>query len=225
VLVLVLDTATPAITAALADVGDREIQLRAQRVTVDGRAHGELLAPSIEAVLGEAGVKPSDLSAIVAGVGPGPFTGLRAGLVTAATMSCALGIPAYGVCTLDALAAATTGTVLVATDARRREVYWAVYRDGLSGTQPRVEKPADVAIAIAAEGVLLGVGEGSERYAEVLGVSAGAPTYPPPIEFARLAAGRVRAKVPSEPLTPLYLRRPDAAEPASRKPALAVGER
>jgi hypothetical protein len=56
-------------------------------------------------------------------------------------------------------------------------------------------------------------------------VSAGAPTYPPPIEFARLEADRVRSKAPSEPLTPLYLRRPDAVEPASRKPALAAGER
>ncbi len=224
-LVLVLDTATPAITAALADVGESEIRLRAQRVTVDGRAHGELLAPSIDAVLDEAGVRPQDLSAIVAGVGPGPFTGLRAGLVTAATMSGALGIPAYGVCTLDALGAATTGTVVVATDARRREVYWAVYRDGLAGTQPKVSKPADVAIAVAVEGVLLGVGEGAEKYAELLGVSPQAPTYPPPIEFARLAAARVRDKAPSEPLTPLYLRRPDAVEPASRKPALAAGER
>jgi tRNA A37 threonylcarbamoyladenosine modification protein TsaB len=113
----------------------------------------------------------------------------------------------------------------VATDARRREVYWAVYRDGLPGTTPNVAKPADVAIAIAAEGVLLGVGEGAEKYADLLGVSAGAPMYPPPIELARLAAGRVRGKAPSEPLTPLYLRRPDAVEPASRKPALAAGER
>ncbi|GIH04357.1 tRNA (adenosine(37)-N6)-threonylcarbamoyltransferase complex dimerization subunit type 1 TsaB [Rhizocola hellebori] len=224
-LVLVLDTATPAITAAVADLGDGGIELRAQRVTVDGRAHGELLAPSIDAVLTEAGVKPFDLSAIVVGVGPGPFTGLRAGLVTAATMSSALGIPAYGVCTLDALGAATVGTVLVATDARRREIYWAVYRDGLPGTPPKVAKPAEVAIAIASEGVLRAVGEGAEKYAELLGVSAEAPSFPPPIEFARLAADRVRAKAPSEPLTPLYLRRPDAVEPATRKPALAAGER
>ena len=224
-LVLVLDTATPAITAALADVGDSDVQLRAQRVTVDGRAHGELLAPSIDAVLAQAGVRPQDLSAIVAGVGPGPFTGLRAGLVTAATMSSALGIPAYGVATLDALGAATTGTVLVATDARRREVYWAVYRDGSPAYPPKVSKPADVATAIAGAGVLLGVGEGAEKYADLLGVSAGEPSYPPPIEFARLAADWVRAKAPSEPLTPLYLRRPDAVEPVARKPALAVGER
>jgi tRNA threonylcarbamoyl adenosine modification protein YeaZ len=225
VLVLVLDTATPAITAALADVGDSDIQLRAQQVTVDGRAHGELLAPSIDAVLEQAGVRPHDLSAIVAGVGPGPFTGLRAGLVTAATMSSALGIPAYGVVTLDALGAATSGTVLVATDARRREIYWAVYRDGSAAYPPKVSKPADVAIAIAEQGVLHGVGEGAAKYADVLGVSAGSPSYPPALEFARLAADRVRAKAPGEALTPLYLRRPDAVEPASRKPALAAGER
>ncbi len=224
-LVLVLDTATPAITAALADVGDTGVGLLAQRVTVDGRAHGELLAPSIDAVLREAGVQPRDLSAIVAGVGPGPFTGLRAGLVTAATMSSVLGIATYGVCTLDALGAATSGSVLVATDARRKEIYWAVYRDSRPVTAPAVGKPADVAVEVGAHGVLLGVGEGAGKYASLLGIGTAEPVYPPPIEHARLAADRLRAKAPSEPLTPLYLRRPDAVEPTERKPVLAAGER
>lgn len=224
-LVLVLDTATPAITAALAEVDRDGVRIRAALVIVDGRAHGELLAPSINTVLTEAGVKPRDLGAVVAGVGPGPFTGLRAGLVTAATMGSALGIPTYGVCTLDALGAATTGNVVVATDARRREVYWAIYRSGSPGTPPMVEKPADLAVKLSAEGIVAGVGEGSQKYADVLGVAPGDPLYPPPIEIARLAAGRVLAKAPGEPLTPLYLRRPDAVEPATRKPALAAGER
>ncbi len=98
-MLLALDSATPAVTVALAD-GDR---LLAERTTVDARRHGELLAPAIAAVLAEAGVDRSDLTAIAVGVGPGPFTGLRVGLVTARTLGAVLGIPVLGVCTLDVL--------------------------------------------------------------------------------------------------------------------------
>ena len=105
VLVLALDTSTPASTAALVEVTADGMKGVAERRTVDPRAHGELLAPEIAAVLAEAGVRPRDLAAIVAGLGPGPFTGLRVGLATAASMGQALGIPTYGVCSLDAWAA------------------------------------------------------------------------------------------------------------------------
>src|SRR2546423_3952458 len=121
VLIVVVDSATPAITAALAEVTDADTRVLAHRVTVDARAHGELLAPAIEAVLHESGVRPRELGAVVAGVGPGPFTGLRVGLVTAAALADSLAIPAYGVGTLDAIGWATTGRVLVATHARRQE--------------------------------------------------------------------------------------------------------
>src|SRR6185312_13975554 len=117
------DSATPAITAAVARVSaGPDVSVLAERVTEDARSHGELLAPSVAAVLSESGHRATDLGAIVAGVGPGPFTGLRVGLVTAAALADTLGIPAYGVCTLDAIGAdAGPGRVLVATDARRRE--------------------------------------------------------------------------------------------------------
>ncbi len=215
-LVLVIDTATPAVTAALAEVTADGVELRAERVTIDGRAHGELLAPQIAAVLAEAAATPRDLAAIVAGTGPGPFTGLRVGLVTAAGLRDALEIPAYGVCTLDALAYGTAGRLLVATDARRREVYWAEYLDGVRVSGPAVDAPA--AVRTSAD---LAVGEGAERYADVLGLPAGEPRYPPAAALVALAADRVRAKAPDEPLTPRYLRRPDAVVPAGRKPALA----
>ncbi|HEY1485211.1 MAG TPA: tRNA (adenosine(37)-N6)-threonylcarbamoyltransferase complex dimerization subunit type 1 TsaB, partial [Micromonosporaceae bacterium] len=144
-LVVVLDSATPAITAAAVEVAvDGAVTVLASRVSIDARAHGELLAPSIAAVLSEVGKAPADLDAIVVGVGPGPFTGLRVGLVTAASLSDALGIPAYGVCSLDGIGASTSGHVLVATDARRREVYWAIYHDGVRATEPSVTKPADI---------------------------------------------------------------------------------
>jgi tRNA threonylcarbamoyl adenosine modification protein YeaZ len=213
VLLLALDTATPAISAALAEVGGGpQARIIAQRVTIDAKAHAERLAPEIDQILGEGGVKPGDLAAIVAGVGPGPFTGLRVGLMTAATLGSTLGIPTYGVCTLDALGAATTGRALVATDARRREVYWAIYADGRRITDPAVNKPAEVAPIVAKERVLQGVGEGAQRYAGLLGVTPGEPVYPPLELLVALAAERVQGKEKSETLAPLYLRRPDAVE-------------
>jgi tRNA threonylcarbamoyl adenosine modification protein YeaZ len=291
VLVLSLDTATPASTAALVEVTPETITGVAERRTVDARAHGEKLAPEIAAALAEAGVRAAELGAIVAGVGPGPFTGLRVGLATAASMGQALGIPTYGVCSLDALGrAAGPGRVLVATDARRREVYHATYLDGVRLIGPDVAKPVDVARAIAraiavhaaaeisesevveavsslagADGArlaatiaredasetaaaiarvgraleeLAGVdavnaaarvtglvdraaGEGALKYAEVFGVPVEEHLlYPPGAALVALAAPRIRAAAPSEPLTPLYLRRPDAVEPAGRKPVL-----
>lgn len=219
-LVLIVDTATPAITAALVEIAPSSVKLLAERVTIDGRAHGEQLAPQIDAVLSDAGAKPRDLTAIVAGLGPGPFTGLRVGLVTAAVMSDALGIPTYGVCSLDGLGAYSGAVpLLVATDARRREVYWAVYREGARLHGPSVDTPAAVAVKASQFGAVSAVGEGAVRYAEQLGLAvAPGSAYPSALELARAAADRVRATAPSEPLQPLYLRRPDAVEPAARKP-------
>lgn len=212
--VLVIDTATPAVTAAVVSIDGHGVTPLAEHSSVDERAHGELLAPAITAVLAEAGIGPRDLTAIVAGVGPGPFTGLRVGLATAVAMGQALAIPTYGVCSLDALGCAVPATVLVATDARRREIYWAVYRDGVAVTPPAVERPAQVAEQLADHGVAAALGDGAHRYASVLPIPIlDEPRYPPARTLARLAADRVRGRAPSEPLTPLYLRRPDAAEP------------
>ncbi|ROO51811.1 tRNA threonylcarbamoyl adenosine modification protein YeaZ [Micromonospora sp. Llam0] len=235
-LVLVLDSSTPAVTAALAEITD-DVRLLASRRTVDARAHGELLSPQIAACLAESGAAAADLTAVVAGLGPGPFTGLRAGLVTAASMAHALDIPTYGVNSLDALGHAATvlagstgaagsdaapGPVLAATDARRREIYWAVYAaGGRRLTDPAVGAPAAVAEALPGLGVATAVGDGALRYAELLGVAVRPePRYPDALPLARLAADRVRTAAPTEPLTPCYLRRPDAVAAAGRKPVL-----
>lgn len=212
---MVVDTATAAVTAALARVGD-DVTLLAERVTVDPRGAGELLAPQITAVLAEAGATAGDLAAVVAGVGPGPFTGLRAGLVTAAALGHALAIPVYGVCTLDAIGLGLTGRALVATDARRKEIYWATYADGQRIAGPDVAKPA----AVALDGIERAAGDGAEKYADVLRLPVDGPRHPPALALAALAADRVRAEAPGETLTPLYLRRPDAVQPGERKPAL-----
>ncbi|MGH3731194.1 MAG: tRNA (adenosine(37)-N6)-threonylcarbamoyltransferase complex dimerization subunit type 1 TsaB [Micromonosporaceae bacterium] len=221
--VLVVDTATPAVTAALVDLTDSDVTVAAVRTTINPRAHGELLTPSIDTVLAEAGAAPRGLTAIVAGVGPGPYTGLRVGLVTATAMGQALGVPTYGVCSLDGIGAASTapGTVVAATDARRREIYWRGYESGAPITDPAVDRPDVVAERLPALGVGLVVGEGAHRYPDVLGVPvADQPLYPDPGTLARIAAERVRTAAPSEALTPLYLRRPDAVEPGARKPVL-----
>ncbi|MEU1604285.1 tRNA (adenosine(37)-N6)-threonylcarbamoyltransferase complex dimerization subunit type 1 TsaB [Micromonospora matsumotoense] len=239
-LVLVVDSSTPAVTAALVEVTADGVAVRAHRCTVDARAHGELLAPQIEAVLAEVGARPGDLGAIVSGLGPGPFTGLRVGLVTAAAMGQVLGIPTYGVCSLDGIghpsAAGTTGNaplreqgtparderVLVAADARRKEVYWAVYDDvGQRIAGPAVDAPAVAAARARELAVTAAVGDGAHRYADVLGLPLrGEPRYPAVFALATLAAERIRAGAPGETLTPLYLRRPDAVAATSRKSVL-----
>jgi tRNA threonylcarbamoyl adenosine modification protein YeaZ len=212
--VLVLDTATPAVTAAVVRVTAGGVEPLSVRVASDARRHGELLAPAVEAVLAAAGLAVADLAAVVAGVGPGPFTGLRVGLVTAAVLADVAGIPAYGVCSLDGVAVAGH-RLLVATDARRREVYWAAYHDGVRVAGPEVSRPADVPVGTL--GVTAMAGGGARAYADVLGLPLVGPDGPDPVALARVGADRVLAGAPAEPLTPLYLRRPDAAEPGRPK--------
>src|SRR5690606_17284586 len=106
--VLAIDTATAATAVALVSLApDGPHEVLAQHRHVDPRAHAEVLAPLVDRILGQAGLQAADLTAIVAGDGPGPFTGLRVGLATAAAMAQALAIPACGVCSLDRIGAAT----------------------------------------------------------------------------------------------------------------------
>jgi tRNA threonylcarbamoyl adenosine modification protein YeaZ len=211
VLLLAFDTATPAVTVAVHD-GTRVL---AQAATVDARRQGELLAPYIEKVLAEAGADRAALTAVVAGAGPGPYTGLRTGLVTARVLASALGIPAYGICTLDVIAADAAAVAgrpfLVATDARRGEVYWARYSaagERLSG--PGVAAPASLPAGLPT------AGEGPALYPGLLGDPI-APRYPAAATLADLAAKRLAAGAPLARPDPLYLRRPDARVPGPPK--------
>jgi tRNA A37 threonylcarbamoyladenosine modification protein TsaB len=108
----------------------------------------------------------------------------------------------------------------VAGDARRREVYWAVYHGSARLSGPAVDKPDLVAVRAAEEGVTRAAGAGAELYAETLGLPLLSARYPSVLALVELAADRIRGAAPSESLTPLYLRRPDAVEPAARKPFL-----
>jgi tRNA threonylcarbamoyl adenosine modification protein YeaZ len=201
VTVLAIDTATPAVTAGVARRSDDGgVAVLAERVTVDARAHAEQLTPNVLAALADTGLTVGDLNAVVVGCGPGPFTGLRVGMATAAAYGHALDIPVRGVCSLDAIGVDTTGDALVVTDARRREVYWARYRDGVRVYGPTVSAPADVPTDVDAVA-------GSPDHAARFDLPRLAPVYP-------TASGLVRA-VPDwsaepSPLVPMYLRRPDA---------------
>lgn len=130
-LLLAVDTATPAVTVALHD----GVSVLAAESQVDARRHGELLLPAVDRVLDRAGLALGAVTDLVVGVGPGPYTGLRVGLVTAAAFGSTLGVPVHGLCTLDGLAYAAQldGPFVVATDARRKEVYWARYADSVRG--------------------------------------------------------------------------------------------
>jgi tRNA threonylcarbamoyl adenosine modification protein YeaZ len=191
--VLAIDTATHAVIAAVVRRdGAGRIEVLAQRITVDAHAHAEQLTPNIVAAVADAGLTMGDIDVVVVGCGPGPFTGLRIGMATAAAFGHALGIPVYGVCSLDAIGGQTTGEVLVVTDARRREVYWARYRDGARTDGPGVG-------AMSALGV-----DGAELVVDAQPSPAGL-----------LAAVGDWSAEPL-PLVPLYLRRPDAKTLAER---------
>lgn len=215
-MLLAFDTATPLVTVALHDGEDVVVELTSERAM----KHGEQLAPLIAEALDRVGVVRQDLTAIAVGVGPGPFTGLRVGLVTARTLAFVLEIPVYGVCTLDVLAieAVATGTVdtdfVVATDARRKEVYLSSYdTDGVRLGGPVVDRPATLATGLWV------VGEGGTLYPEAFPNTVG-PLRPSAGWLAR-AVVEERAEL-LDP-DPLYLRRPDAVEPPRPKRVLRDG--
>jgi tRNA threonylcarbamoyladenosine biosynthesis protein TsaB len=212
VLLLAFDTATPAVTAAVHD-GERVL---AETTTVDARRHGELLMPSITWVLGQAGVTMRDVTGIAVGTGPGPYTGLRVGLVTARVLGASLGVPVHGVCTLDAIAcqavsAAAGREFLVATDARRKEVYWARY----SPAGDRLTEPA-VGPASGLDPAVPAAGEGPRLYPAAFGAPI-EPRYPTASWLAVFSSVRSMAGVELPGPDPLYLRKPDARVPGPPK--------
>lgn len=212
VLLLAFDTATPAVTVALHDGAS----VIAEESAVDARRHGELLAVSIDKVLHSVGASRGDLTGVAVGTGPGPYTGLRAGLVTARVLASALAIRIDGICSLDviasqALAEAGGAEFLVATDARRKELYWASY----SGTGNRTHGPS-VSLPAGLPAGLPIAGEGPAIYPELADRRV-EPRFPSAAALASIAARRLAAGEPPLPAEPLYLRRPDAREPGRPK--------
>lgn len=229
-LVLAVDTSTPFVTAGVcrlvsAHDGGPRVETLGARVTEDARAHAELLTPHILDCLTAAGLGPGDLDAVVVGTGPGPFTGLRVGMATAAAFADALDRPVHGVCSLDGLAATARaagadGDLVVVTDARRREAYHARYSaDGARVSGPAVGAAAGIDIAGADH--LVG---DPVRLAELPGDAAHAVTVPAPdpAGLVTVAAPDLLAAATPAPLEPLYLRRPDAVPPRRREPSTAL---
>jgi tRNA threonylcarbamoyl adenosine modification protein YeaZ len=213
VLVLGFDTATPAVSVALHD-GERIIS---EASALDARRHSELLAPMIAKVMADVGASRADLTAVAVGVGPGPYTGLRVGLVTARVLGSVLGLPVSGVCSLDVIAASAASAslgreFLVATDARRKEVYWARY----DAAGRRVAGPyVGPASSIPDAADLPVAGAGGPLYPEAFGEMTG-PAYPDAGTLCGLVA-RPGGQFPLLAPEPLYLRHPDARVPGPPK--------
>ncbi|MEJ8280275.1 tRNA (adenosine(37)-N6)-threonylcarbamoyltransferase complex dimerization subunit type 1 TsaB [Pseudonocardia spirodelae] len=234
-LVLALDTATTVVTAGLVDLPDSGVPRTLAARAHDGRRHGELLMPAVRALCAEAGHGLAGVGAVVVGAGPGPFTGLRVGIASAAALGHALDVPVHGVVTHDALAWSAGGTrtdaargvhagnLLVVTDARRREVYWAAYDAAdpadarsvrrLSG--PAVEAPESLAARL--DELAVGTVIGDPAFADRLGREIAGPGAPGPDALVGVAAADLLAGRAPAPVEPLYLRRPDAVEPTGRK--------
>ncbi|MDO4918734.1 tRNA (adenosine(37)-N6)-threonylcarbamoyltransferase complex dimerization subunit type 1 TsaB [Kocuria sp.] len=220
-LVLTLDSASIASVAL-----SRDGEVLREFATPDTRSHAEALAPAVRDLMAAEGITGSQLDGILVGTGPGPFTGLRAGLVTARALAFAWELPVHGLCSLDAVAHRVAQDApgnrpefVVATDARRRELYWRVYRavtdrDGVLAVptgEPRVG-PAEDVPALPCHG------PGAALYPDRLAqpVQAGAHLQPTAADLARAAwALTRRGHELSTDTSPLYLRDSDAQVPAA----------
>jgi tRNA threonylcarbamoyladenosine biosynthesis protein TsaB len=172
--------------------------------------HGELTVQMIHYVLAEAQVLPEEVSDIVVGVGPGPYTGLRVGIACAKVFGFARNIPVHGICSLDAVARDFGKPCVVVTNARRKELYWAEYSDRRVG-EPQVSLPSDLAVAFPNAQF---VGPGVDLYPEVIsGQVLG-------LRAAALADLFLSGTAHLVPVTPMYLRAPDAVEPGQPKSVL-----
>ena len=196
---LALDTST-VVNVGLAK-GD---EVLGTATVADQMAHVEQLMPLVSECLDAAGVAVGNLGKLIVGVGPGPFTGLRVGVATAHVLSYLLGLKLRGVCSLDVLAAQfaaeSSGEFIVATDARRREVYWAQYSPGgVRIGDPRVSRPSDVPR-------LPVIGTAADLYPDQLQAVPGPRSLDPGVLVTR------GPTLPNAGHEPLYLRHPDATE-------------
>jgi tRNA threonylcarbamoyladenosine biosynthesis protein TsaB len=227
--ILAIETATACVACALwSDEGPV-----ASFTLSAGQRHAEMLVPAIDELRMRAGWSVADLGGVVVDVGPGLFTGLRVGIATANTIATARGIPALGVTSLEVLAhphRRRRGLLAPLVDARRGEIYWALYESGEPDERggshsarlrqlrpPAVASPEDVAAELGSlNGAVLAVGDGAWRYRDVFEaagteVAGEADKWPSPLAVAELGFGRmarshdITMRLPE----PLYLRQAD----------------
>jgi tRNA threonylcarbamoyladenosine biosynthesis protein TsaB len=227
-LLLGIDTSTRRVGVVLADehgmIG--RIELGGTAPDLPPR-HAETLAPAIKWCWEQCGVTPSQLTAVAVGIGPGMFTGLRVGVTTAKTLAQALRIPVIPIPSLDLLAYPlrhASASVVATIDARRNELYWAVYRPLPGGVQRESDYELGTPDELAAEvdargGDAILCGDGVLRFADVFArlgthVSVAGPAHASPslTALSDLAIARYQREEfhTAEEVVPMYLRRSDA---------------
>ena len=204
-MLLAIDTSAGTSVAVVDPTTGRAL---ATRSTEDSRRHAEVIGPFLADTLAEAGITGAEVTGVVAGMGPGPFTGLRVGIAAARTFAAARGVPVLPLVSHDAVAAdqPQSGPFVVLTDARRREVYWSAYdADGVRVAGPGLAKPADLDEAIRAS-----------RH-DAVGWDRVTVASIPAWRLGALAADRLASGAPFADDTPLYLRDPDVTVPGAPK--------
>ncbi len=202
---LAIDTSAGTSVAVVDPASGRAV---AERSTDDSRRHAEVIGPFLADVLAEAGITGTDVTGVVAGMGPGPFTGLRVGIAAARTFAAARSVPLLPLVSHDAIAAdqAQDGPFVVLTDARRREVYWSAYdQTGTRVAGPGLARPVDLDEAIRAS------------RADAVDWPRETVATVPAGRLGSLAADRLTSGAPFADDTPLYLRDPDVTVPGAPK--------
>ena len=219
-LILGIETATEQVGVA---IGGHEGVIATFEVT-RGRRHAEILTPAIEFVCRQADIELAEIGCIAVDVGPGLFTGMRVGLAAGKALAQALRIPMIGITSLDLLAFPcrhTDKVVVPVIDARKGEVFWAMYRTvpgGIQQVSPPTVGPVDELVGdlLARSQDVLCVGDGAERYRDEIidgyRCEIAAPVHPPVGALVQLAHSRALREEWMRPgeIEPVYLRAPDA---------------
>ncbi len=174
-IVLAIDTSTDAVSVAI----NNSKQLLASAHVTSDRRHAELLTPMIKSVSQQADIAMFEIDVVAVDIGPGLFTGMRVGIASAKTIAQVLDIPIIGISSLDILArsvVATQRVVLATIDARRGELYWAMYRNDLGPSievkPPVVGKVSDCVADLVDRGQsALIVGNGAQRHQNAMSES------------------------------------------------------
>lgn len=230
---LCIDTSNGA-SVSIVDCNGTDFITIAHKFTLKSNMHGEKLAVLLKEVLQvcEAdNICEAKIDAVVCGIGPAPFTGLRAGLITARVLAFSANLPLYGVCSLDALAlqgfdyckqmGENPNQILVVNDAKRKEVYYGLYE--LNGEndvkvldEVGVDYPENVCQKYKTyfdQNNVVNVGQGVEKYSQYFDSRQDTPTEVQSATLARIAYSREKNGIALDNIEPLYLRRPDVQEP------------
>lgn len=225
---LAIDTSAVASAALIsAAAGHADAHVAAEFATEDTRSHAEVLVPGVEHLFTDAVRQGPELDGILVGVGPGPFTGLRSGIAVARTLAFTWQVPLFGVMSLDAvawdvLASGQTPETdwIVATDARRKEVYWARY----SSTAALLDGPhvgaAETLPPIPVFGKGAGLYQDTLQAAGSTVAEAFTTVQPLAASLGLFAMRQLASGMELLDSSPLYLRGSDAQVPGPRKRAL-----